>query len=70
MKWKGILKSGVPCLECGKTYSLDEYEDNERKWTKFYDEDGMEFDVCPKCSKKGGEVTQPALNIKDKERFQ
>lgn len=70
MSWITILKGGVPCLECGKTYSLREYEDNKRNWTKFYDEDGMEFDICPKCSKKGGKITQPVLNIKNKERLQ
>ena len=65
LMWRYVLKGGVPCLECGKTYPIEEYD--EDTWTKFYDEDGMEFDICPKCSKEGGEVTQPAMNIKDKE---
>lgn len=70
MSWLNVLKGGVPCLECGKVYSLDEFRANEDKWTKFVDEDGMEFDICPKCSKSGGKITQPNMNIKDKERLQ
>ena len=74
MSWMNVLKSGVPCLECGKVYSLDEFRANEDKWTKFVDEDGMEFDICPKCSAKsvlvGGAVTQQPMNIKDKEKLQ
>jgi len=68
MSWQNVLKGKIPCLECGKRYSIEEYDKN--KWAKFYDEEGMEFDICPKCSKEGGEVTQPAMNIKDKERLQ
>ena len=68
MSWKIIIKAKIPCLECGKKFPFKEYD--KKKWSKFFDEDGMEFDICPKCSQEGGKITQPTMNIKDKERLQ
>ena len=44
-----LIKSGVPCLQCGRTYSIQEYEEGKENWKQFVDEEGMTFDVCPSC---------------------
>lgn len=46
--WR-LIKSGVPCLQCGRVYSPAEYEQTQQNWRQFVDEDGMTFDVCPSC---------------------
>ena len=44
-----MMKGGIPCIQCGRTYTIEEYQDREDQWKKWFDEDGMEFDVCPSC---------------------
>ena len=44
-----LVKSGVPCLQCGRTFSPAEYEQTQDNWKQFVDEDGMTFEVCPSC---------------------
>ena len=44
-------ESGVPCLECGKIYSIEEYDEKKDEWTQIWEEN-QQFDICPPCSLK------------------
>ena len=44
-------EGGFPCLECGKTYSIAEYDENKDGWTQIWEENQL-FNICPLCSLK------------------